>query len=446
MSSLFETLPEQPAPAPAKPGGAPRLRTANRGRLILTPGSLDDMLPQDHQARAVVAFVARLDLSLLRDAIRSREGTPGHPAIDPAILIALWLYATIDAAGSARELERLCELSLPYQWICGGVGVNHHTLADARLDCDAWLDATLTASLAALLDAGAISLDTVAQDGLRVRASAGAGSFRRRPTLERFLAGARERVAALKRELNGDAGASHRRKDAARARAARERVERIEAVLAAMPEAEQRAARNKKKPGQARVSATDVDASVMRMPDGGFRPAYNTQLAAETEHGLIVGLEVSTSGGGQPSLEPMVAQVEKRCCRRVPNWLADGGFFNRAVATRLAKAGLTLFCPPHKAPAGKRRPGEAMESDTPEVAALRERMAGEEGQARYRTRARWIEWVNAGYRARGWHQVPVRGVAKVRTLVRWQALTHDMTRILRTAALNTAFPRRLRLA
>jgi transposase len=408
---LFETLPEQSAPDTARRGGAARLRTANRDQLILAPGSLDDLLAQAHQARAVVAFVARLDLSPLRDAVGSREGSPGHPAIDPAILIALWLYATIDGVGSARELARLCALSLPYQWICGGVSVNYHSLADARLSCDAWLDATLTASLAALLSAGAISLDSVAQDGLRVRANAGAGSFRRRPTLERLLAEAQERVTALKQELDGDAGASQRRKAAARARAAREQAERIGAALAAMAAAEKRAARNKKKPEQARVSTTDAEASVMKMPDGGFRPAYNTQLAAETEHGLIVGVAVSTSGGDQPSLEPMVEQVTRRCCRRASHWLVDGGFFNRAATTRLAQAGLVLFCPPHKAHSGDRRADQALEQDTPEVAALRRRMASEDGQAHYRTRARWIEWVNAGYRARDWRQVPVRGVA-----------------------------------
>ena len=185
--SLFTDLPEQPAP-PASPGGAPRLRRPDRDQMILTPGSLDDMLPADHQVRLVDAFVARLDLGPLRDAIKSREGTPGHPAVDPTVLVTLWLYATVDGVGSARELARLCELSLPYQWICGGVSLNHHTLSDARLAYAAWLDDTLTSSLAALLNAGAIRLETVAQDGPRVRASAGAGAFRRRPTLERHLA------------------------------------------------------------------------------------------------------------------------------------------------------------------------------------------------------------------------------------------------------------------
>jgi transposase len=446
MSSLFADLPEQAPPASNASAGAARLRRPNRDQMILSPVSLDAMLPADHQVRLVDAFVARLDLSPLREAVKSREGRPGHPAIDPAIVVTLWLYATIDGVGSARELARRCELSLPYQWICGGVSVNHHTLSDARLACAAWLDATLTASLAALLSSGAITLETVAQDGLRVRASAGASSFRRKPTLERLLAEAEARVAALKAELGDDAQASRRRGEAARLRAATERLAHLQAALAVLPEAEKRAVRNKKKAEQARVSTTDPEASVMKQPDGGFRPAYNTQLAAETQHGLIVGLDVTSSGGDQPSLEPMVEQVVQRTGRTPTNWLADGGFFNRETATRLDAAGVVLHCPPREVQGGDRAAGEAEKRDTPAVAALRARMASEAGQSLYRTRARWIEWVNAGFRWRGWRQVGVRGVKNVRTLACWQALAHNMTRIVATPTLLAAMPDRLKLA
>jgi transposase len=444
MSSLFDDLPKQCVPTAAA-GGAPRLRVPMREQMILSPGSLDTLLPPDHPARLVEAFVARLDLSPLREAIKSREGTPGHPAVDPALLVTLWLYATVDGIGSAREVARLCEMSLPYQWICGGVSLNHHTLSDARLDYDAWLDRTLTTSLAALLDAGAIKLTTVAQDGLRVRASAGAGSFRRRPTLERYLAEAETRVQTLKAELGEDTGASRRRSEAARARAAAERLARVKAAVAALPEAEKRAVRNKKKAEQARVSISDAEASVMKMPDGGFRPAFNTQLAAETDHGLIVGLDVTATGADQPSLAPMVEQVRQRTGRMPERWLVDGGFFHRATATQLSEAGVTLYCPPPTVRGGDRAANEATEADTPAVTALRERMASETGQVIYRQRARWIEWVNAGFRWRDWRQVPVRGLAKVRTLVKWQALTHNMTRITRTPELLAAFPARLTL-
>ena len=184
----------------------------------------------------------------------------------------------------------------------------------------------------------------------------------------------------------------------------------------------------------------------LQMADGGFRPAYNTQLAAETGHGLVGGVAISTSGGDQPSLEPMVEQVIGRYGRKPKMWLADGGFFNRETVTRLGRSGPELFCPPHKVHAGDRRDDEAVVKDTPEVTALRVRMASDEGQAHYRQRARWIEWVNAGYRARNWWQVAVRGADKVLTLAKWQALTHNMLRIQRSEALNAAFPRRLSLA
>jgi hypothetical protein len=172
-----------------------------------------------------------------------------------------------------------------------------HTLSKARLAYAAWLDDTLA---------------TVAQDWLRVRASAGAGSFRRRPTLERTLGEAAARVATLKAELGDDTAASRRRGEAARVRAAAQRLARLKAAVAALPEAEKRAVRNKKTAQQAQVSSTDPEATVMEMPSGGFRPAYNTQLAAETEHGLIVGVDVTTTGADQPSLQPMLDQVQRR--------------------------------------------------------------------------------------------------------------------------------------
>jgi transposase len=196
MSELFDHLPDQPTPAPAGLAG-PRLRRPDRDQMILCPGSLDALLPAEHMVRSVEAFVGTLDLSPLYHAIRAREGTPGHPPADPRLIVALWLYATIDGVGSARELARLCDTALPYQWLCGGVSVNHHSLSDARLACAAWLDQALISSIAVLCQAGAVTLNTVAQDGLRVRASAGAGSFRRRPTLQRCLAEAKAQVETL---------------------------------------------------------------------------------------------------------------------------------------------------------------------------------------------------------------------------------------------------------
>lgn len=438
MSELFEHLPDQRTPAPAGLPG-PRLRRPDRDQMILCPGSLDALLAAEHMVRSVEAFVGTLDLSPLYDAIRAREGTPGHPPADPRLIVSLWLYATIDGVGSARELARLCETMLPYQWLCGGVSVNHHSLSDARLACAAWLDQALISSIAVLCQAGAVTLNTVAQDGLRVRAAAGAGSFRRRPTLERCLAEAREQVATLKRELDGDARASLTRREAAARRAAADRQRRLAQAVAALPEAAARAVRNKKPAAEARVSMTDPEAVVMKMPDGGFRPAYNAQLAAETEHGLIVGLAVSTTGADQPSLEPMVAQIVERTGRQPATVLVDGGYFNRDSVTRLSQAGVELLMPLREPKPADRDAGAPLAGDTTEVAALRRRMQDPASKPRYQQRARWIEWVNAGARNRGLYRFGVRGVANVRVVLGWQAMAHNFGCILRSGTLRAVF-------
>ncbi|HEX4172914.1 MAG TPA: IS1182 family transposase [Acetobacteraceae bacterium] len=438
MSELFDHLPDQPTPAPAGLAG-PRLRRPDRDQMILCPGSLDALLPAEHMVRSVEAFVGTLDLSPLYHAIRAREGTPGHPPADPRLIVALWLYATIDGVGSARELARLCDTALPYQWLCGGVSVNHHSLSDARLACAAWLDQALISSIAVLCQAGAVTLNTVAQDGLRVRASAGAGSFRRRPTLQRCLAEAKAQVETLKRELDGDARASLSRREAAVRRAAADRARRLEQAVAALPEAEARAVRNKKKAEEARVSMTDPEAVVMKMPDGGFRPAYNAQLAAETEHGLIVGLAVTSIGADQPSLEPMVAQIAARTGRRPDTVLVDGGYFNRDSVTRLTQAGVELLMPLREPKKADRDAGAPMDRDTAEVAALRSRMQDPPTRPRYQERARWIEWVNAGTRNRGLYWFGVRGLVKVRAVLGWQAMAHNFGCVLRSKALRAVF-------
>src|SRR5919204_5108024 len=179
--SLFEISAASETPAVAT---EPRYQTANRAQVELYPSDVEALLPPGHAARLVWHFVEGLRLDAFYGAIRAREGGPGRPPIDPKILIALWLYATIDGVGSARELDRLCGAHDAYRWIRGGVSVNHHTLGDFRVGHHATLNDLLTQSIAALIKRNVVTLTRVAQDGTRVRASAGLRSFRRRPTLE----------------------------------------------------------------------------------------------------------------------------------------------------------------------------------------------------------------------------------------------------------------------
>lgn len=178
---------ESKPPEPAAGKGKPRLVYPNRSQVELRAVDLESLLPEDHPARAVWAFVETLDLTPLHEKVQAVEGGAGRPAIDPRIFLALWLYATIEGVGSARALERLSEQHDAYRWILGGVSVNHHSLSDFRVQHAEYLDEVLTHSVAVLMDQGLVTLNRVSQDGTRVRANAGAASFRREESLERCL-------------------------------------------------------------------------------------------------------------------------------------------------------------------------------------------------------------------------------------------------------------------
>jgi transposase len=370
------------------------------------------------------------------DSIKSVAGHAGRPCIDPKILMALWTYATVDGVGSARQLDKLCGDHDAYRWILGDVTINYHTLADFRTDHVELLDRLLTESVAALLAEGLVDLQRVAQDGMRVRASAGAASFRRRPTLEEALAEAEAQVEALRAELEQDPAAGDRRRQKARERAARERTERVRGALNRLPELEAR-----KKPGdreKARCSTTDPDATVMKMGDGGFRPAYNVQFGTATDSQIIVGVEVVTVGSDAGQMAPMVEQIGARYGERPRDVLADGGFaqHDQIDAVSGEEAGCTVYAP---VPAPKAKQVDryaAKPGDTPAVAQWRERMGSEEAKAIYKERAATAECVNAQARNRGLIQMRVRGRLKAKAVALWYALAHNVMRAvsLRAAA------------
>jgi transposase len=438
--ALFEMPVDDDGPSrPAEPPvtfGRPRLRTANRHQIVFRAAALDELIPADHPARTVWEYVEGMDLSPLYQPIKAIEGHAGRPPIDPKILMALWLYATLEGVGSARQLDGLCHGHADYQWILGDVSVNYHTLADFRTAHGELLDRLLTQGVAVLVAEGLVDLKRVAQDGMRVRASAGAASFRRRPTLEEALAEAEAQVEALRAELEQDPAASNRRQQKARERAARERAERVRGALDRLPELEAR-----KKPedrAKARCSTTDPDATVMKMADGGFRPAYNIQFSTATDSQVIVGVDVVIIGSDAGQMAPMVEQIEARYDRRPEDVLVDGGFaqHDQIDAVSGEGGGCTVYAP---VPAPKDRKVDRYApkaSDSPAVAAWRERMAGAEAKAIYKERAATAECVNAQARNRGLIQLRVRGQLKAKAIALWHALAHNLMRAmsLRAAA------------
>jgi len=403
--------------------GAPRLETANRSQIELTPTDLESLLPPGHAARLVWRFVEGLDLSMFYAKIRAREGRAGRSATDPKILIALWLYATIDGVGSARELDRLCYAHDAYRWLRGGVSMNYHSLSDFRVGYREALDELLTQSITVLLDKQVVTLNRIAQDGMKVRADAGVRSFRRGERLESCRQMAKQQVNRTFAQMDGDLSA---RRAAAQQRAAREQLARVEEALAQLPSIAEAKKRNGSK-GEAKASTTDPDARVMKMPDGGFRPAYNIQFATDVEGQGIVGVAV-TNGGEQAELVPMVEQVEDRTGKKPGAVFADGGFVSTHGIVSLAKGGVLLYAPVAE---GKHAPGSGQGPMPPAVAEWRARMATDDAKAVYRVRAATAERVNADTRVhRGLHAVPVRGLTKVRAWALWAALAFNVLRVM----------------
>jgi transposase len=394
---------------------------------------LESTLPDDHVARSIWAFVERMDLSRFYARIKADAHTVGRPATDPKILLAVWLYAHSDGVGSARAIERLCRTHDAYRWICGGVEMNYHTLSDFRVDHGDALDNLLVQMLGAMTHNGLVQLARVAHDGMRVRADAGAASFRREGTLKEHLEAARAQVEKLRSELEEDPTRRSRVEQAARERAARERAKALERALAEMPAVAETKKRQKPKKGkpvsEPRVSTTDPDARVMKMPDGGFRPAFNVQLATDADSRVIVGVQVTNQGSDQGQLVPMLDEI-KRCTGVVPGeYLVDGGFTALAQITEATRRGATIYAPLQQ-PRQPRRAGErAKHPDTPEVAAWRCRMQHPDAKRAYRARAATAETTNADLRRwRALDRFQVRGLRKARCQALLSVLAYNLAR------------------
>ena len=414
------------ATAGAETQGEVRLRRPERRQMELVPQCTDDLVSATHPVRTVAAVAAKLNLSAFGEAIKAREGVAGRDATDPELLVALWLYACIRGIGSARELARRCEESAPFRWLCGGVRVNHRMLSDFRTDHGEALDELFTQVIATLVDQELVTASRVSQDGVRVRVSAGAGSFRREERLQKLLAESQKHVEQVRRQVEEPEKLSAEavKKRAAQLRAAEERQKRLEQAMAQLPELKERQAETARRAGQGergqkirakqlRVSTSDPEARVMKMANGGYNPAFNVQLATDTTSRAIVGVEVSNEGSDSAGLsEPMREQVERRSGRKVKQHLVDGGYLRNDDIERAHEQSVELFVPPKRAsnPENRGRELEPKSRDNAAMRAWKQRMGSDEGKKIYQQRAATSETVNADLRSyRGLTQLTVRG-------------------------------------
>lgn len=412
-----------------------RVKRPQRQQVEWRPVALDECLPDDHQARLVWQYVDALDLSPLYRNIKAVEGGVGRDAVDPKILLALWMFATTEGISSARQIARLCERDLAYLWMCGGVGVNYHLLSDFRSLHGAVLDEVLTDTIATLLHQELIQLETVAQDGMRVRAHAGGSSFRRRSTLQECHRQAERQVQHLReeREQEVDPNESNKRREAAHQRAAREREARLAQALQELDKLqEQKKSHRKPVKNEDRASRTDPQARKMKMADGGYRPAYNVQLGTDGDARLIVSVDVTNSGSDSGKMAVMHADIVQRYDKTPRRYLVDGGFNSKDDITRLQRCGTEVYAPIHSEKPMLERgkdPYAKQEGDSPEMVSYRQRMKTEEAKAIYQRRSTIAEYPNAEFRNRGLRQFRVRGLAKVKATALLHAITFNFLRM-----------------
>ena len=414
-----------------------RVISPDRAQLRWEMVDLDSQLPDDHRARVVWAFVQGMDLAELYDRIKARDDVAGRPATDPQVVLAVWLYATMEAIGSARAIDRLCQQHTAYRWLCGGAPINHDMLSTFRRENAAILDRLLTQSLTGLIAEKLVTLEELMIDGTKARARAGRGSMSKRKRLESIEKAVTERVAALKGELDKDPAEPERRRKQRALQAAEERARRVERAhqkLAGLAkeqaERAKRHAKQEAEKGEPKVSVSDPEARLMRLADGATAPAWNVQVA--TANGFIVAIDPTdrrNDGGLAPGL---VETVAERCGRVPQRLLADTRAMPQEDIVKLGERypSMTVYSPP--APERTDVSAETLRKrlwrrrhEAPAVQAWRARMASEEGQETYRRR-KLTERAHGIIKNRGMSRFLVHGRETVRAVCLLQALALNL--------------------
>lgn len=410
-----------------------RLRKAERSQVEFFEMSLDELIEPNHVVRSIWSSVCQLDLTPWTNVIRVATGTVGRNHTDPRILLSLWIFATTQSVSSAREIDRLCIDHLAYRWLCGGISVNYHMLADFRSHGLKNLEQLMTHIVASLMNEGLVKLERVSQDGMRVRANAGSGSFRRAGTLKQCLEEAEKHIKELSEQLDSNTDETQKRNF--QIQAAQARQARIAAALAECESIEkERAEKTNKKNAkrvqrEVRASTTDVDARVMKFPNGGYQPGANVQFSTDNASGVIVGVAVTNSGSDSNELPPMLDQLSERYGKLPEEALIDGGFATSSSVEFAHAAGVVVYAPlkeEEKQIAAGKDPYAKKKGDSEAIEQWRARMGKEESKKIYRERSSVAEWVNAGARNRGCYQMPVRGKNKWQCVALLHAITHNL--------------------
>lgn len=338
-STLFEMPKTQINQDGGKTNAEPRLKKINRDQFILRPMNIEELVPADHEVRAIWELVGQMELSRYYKYIRSVEGKAGRDAHDPRLMICLWVYAYKEGICSGREITRLCDYHPGFQWLTAMTPINYHTMSDFRVNNKEALDELFAELLGMLSSEGLISLERVMHDGTKIKAQAGGDSFRRENRLKSHLEMARQHVESM-----GDPDETtevNLRVKAAQERAAREKKEKLELALEELKKI--RAAKQRKADEvNARASETDPEARIMKQGYGGYAPSYNAQISTDSQAGAIVGVGLSQSPSDASELIPAVERIEKNMGRPANEMVVDGGFTNRPNIMEMEKKKIDL--------------------------------------------------------------------------------------------------------
>jgi transposase len=424
-----------------------RIKEAKREQMSMEIVDYNELIPEEHPARIIVKFVEELNLEGFYSDIKSLPGVAGRSATDPKLLLCLWLYATLEGIGSARLLEKLCERDAAFRWICGGVGVNYHTLSDFRHENGARLDQLLTDIMSTFIIKGIVRLKSLIVDGTKVKASASKKSFKRKTRLNKIKKETAHYIEELRRELDRDPNAGNRRREAARLSAQEKIKAKVEAALAELPkvEAAKELAKKKVKKGtevkEAKVSTSDPDARLMKFADKSVKAGYNCQIVMEPESYIVVSVDISQNGNDQGLLKPLIEQIDSRYKERPDRALVDSGYQVKQDIIDLAdhRKPLLVYSPLpkkkeniKKASLDKRKKKEANYPES--LKAFYKRMENKVSQKYYKVRSR-IETFNGilhNRMRRGFH---LRGKDKVKSELLLQAISHNIMSIHRLGAM-----------
>lgn len=316
---------------------APLIKAVNRAQMCFRTVDVERLVDADHPARLLWEIIGKLDLSRYYAGVKSNEEAGGRPPWSPQLLITMWVYAYSVGIGAAREIERRCGYDPAFWWLTGMEKVNHHSLSDFRLEKKEELDELFAQVLGAASAEGFISLEQVTLDGTKIKANASQKSFHREKTLREHLEKARQVV----KQLEEEGEAEEKRRAAAEAKA-REKVERLEQALEELKELGQEKTTEEEKQ-ETRVSSSDPEARVMKQSEGGFAPSYNVQITADTQHGLIVDVEVTQAGNDFQQLIPAVERVQERFGKAPGQVLVDSGYISRDNVEKIAERKVDLL-------------------------------------------------------------------------------------------------------